>query len=229
MKAFSLIASLLIIGLYIWRKHSMSHMLCLPDQERQVSRWAQNFSIELINRSLSFLMMQLSIVYLNQYLFTANVTFGIKSVLWTLTAVFVLDFIFYWRHRFYHRYLMIVHQLHHPRDEFELTLSLRIHPVETMIQIIIFLFVFYFFKLDVWQATVINFIFTVQAFYSHLELPLFSKRIQRLLSHLLVVPTFHEQHHAANMNFHYGFLFNIWDKIFSTAILQKEKHDQLDF
>ena len=222
MPHMSLILSTAIVSTYFWFKLSRSRSLNQQQQGLQIQRWAQNFSFEVVNQIISFIMIQTVTFRLCAELLSRQISLSIESVCWTLLAVLCLDFVFYWRHRLYHRFLMGIHKTHHPSGEFELTLSLRIHPVEMLIQMFLFVLAIYIFKLNHWQATLVNTVFAIQSFYSHLELQILSTKLTGWIENLVVVPNFHRKHHELDSNRHFGFLFSFWDRIFTTATQQGE-------
>lgn len=217
MPHLNLFVSLFVVATYMLIK--VPKLSNLPRREKNtlLDRWAANFSYEVVNQIILFVGALVLSTEMGHLFFPHQKKVSTPSILIVVILVFTLDFFFYWRHRFYHRYLMRIHKTHHPDQDFDLTLSFRIHPIEMLIQTIVFMAVVFVFKLDRWQTMIINMIFTVQAFYSHFELSLFSEKINKWLSIILVVPDFHQVHHQNKVNCHFGFLFNIWDKIFGTA------------
>ncbi len=219
----NVLISLVIVWAYLVVKLPKLNKLSPIDSGSTFDRWALHFSIELFNQLLSVGILLFASAELAHRLFRFQQQVSFVSVLKVISVIFFLDFIFYWRHRFYHRFLMFLHGLHHRDGSFDLTVSFRIHPLEMLIQILIFLGTVYIFGLDRWQMMTINIVFTVQAFYSHFELDFFPERVNHWLSKLFVVPQFHGVHHSENSLLHYGFLFCIWDRVFETSTKESIK------
>lgn len=217
----NVLISLVIVSAYLVIKLPKLAKLTPKEGAGTMDRWALHFSIELFNQLLVVAVLVFASAELAHHLFKNQQPVSLASLLQLVGVVFLLDFIFYWRHRFYHRFLMLIHKLHHRDGSFDLTVSFRIHPVEMLIQMLIFLGMVYFFGLDRWQMMTINIVFTMQAFYSHFELDFFPEPVNHWLSMLFVVPQFHCVHHSKTPELHYGFLFSIWDRFFGT--LTKEK------
>lgn len=213
----NILISLLIVSGYLAVKLPKLDKLSPMESASTIDRWALHFSIELFNQLVGICILIFASAELAHRLFRFQQQVSFASVIQIVGVVFLLDFIFYWRHRLYHRFLMIIHGLHHRDRSFDLTISFRIHPVEMFFQMLIFLGTIYFFGLDRWQMMTINIVFTVQAFYSHFELDFFPESVNHWLSVLFVVPKFHNVHHSENSGRNYGFLFSIWDRIFGTS------------
>lgn len=217
MNYYNLLILFLVIATYLSFK--IPKMLSLSDSDKNkiFDSWSKNFSYEVINQMVLFVLIQILSIVLGSQLGFENQTMNIESIATLVSAVICLDFIFYWRHRFYHKVLMLIHGTHHREENFDMTLSFRINPIEMMIQVIIFMMIIINFELVAWQIATINLIFTLQAFYSHLELKLFSEKTAQRLSLVFVVPEFHNKHHMKDSKCNYGFLFSFWDFLFSTA------------
>jgi sterol desaturase/sphingolipid hydroxylase (fatty acid hydroxylase superfamily) len=175
-----------------------------------LGRWSENFFYEAINRSLILVLISLfgSLMVIGQGISALNILIGI----------FALDFIFYWRHRFYHRYMMKFHQHHHTDKGFDLSVSLRIHPTEAIIHFFILIFAGRLFDFSVFDCFVISQIFSIQALVSHLNSQPSRPLLKRILGNVFVLPDFHYLHHCkSDYGFNYGFLFSFWDHLFQTA------------
>ncbi len=220
----NVLISIVIVSVYLVVKLPKLHQLSSADGRKTLDRWAVHFSYEVLNQLLAVCILLFISAELAHRLFQFQRQVSFASVLTVVGVIFFLDFLFYWRHRFYHRFLMSIHSLHHRDRSFDLTVTFRIHPLEMMVQMLIFLGTIYFFGLDRWQMVIINIVFTVQAFYSHFELDFFPDRVNHWLAVLFVVPQFHSVHHREKTPLHFGFLFCIWDRIFGT--LTKEIYER---
>lgn len=218
MPYLTLIFSIAITGYYLVRKLPKVASWTEQKQSQHFKFWSENFSFEILNQIVGLTLNQLLILFwISPQVPSAGVNLS-SALLAIFCAVVGLDFVFYWRHRFYHKYLMRFHSVHHAGSDFDMTLSLRIHPFETVVQFLLFAFVTSFLELNAWQATTVNFVFAAQAFYSHLDLPLFPAKIERLAAMIFVIPESHRTHHELTGSRHnFGYLFSIWDRIFKTA------------
>lgn len=176
-----------------------------------LERWSLNFSYEIINRLISITIGMLILSHLD---FTDHIA---QDWIYFIFYILVLDFIFYWRHRLYHRWFWVFHRAHHSDSGYDFTLSSRIHPIETVIQIGIFIAVSYFFRMSQWQTFFAAHIFSLQALISHLDYEIPNSPLFRWVRKIFVVSDSHRFHHDhENPDTNFGFLFSFWDRIFKT-------------
>lgn len=208
-----LILSASLIGAYLLIKMHSSSSQPKENKDLLYKTWSENFSLEIVNRLIGFLFVQI-----------LGFTFAVEKSDKTLTywlvqiilSIVILDFMFYWRHRLYHRFGRSFHSTHHARKEFNLLMTLRIHPIETLIHVPLFYFFVRLSGLSQNQVLVVSLVFTFQAFFSHLELKALPGKLESWLSQFFVVPLSHVRHHEGNGETHFGFLLSVWDKIFKT-------------
>ncbi|MCR9212095.1 MAG: sterol desaturase family protein [Proteobacteria bacterium] len=139
---------------------------------------------------------------------------------WTL-ALLAADFSYYWMHRWEHevRILWAHHSVHHSSPEFNLTTSLRLSWVESLIEWIFFVPIVLF-GFDPLQVLAAISIVTIYQTLIHTE------KVGRLgwLDGILNTPSVHRVHHGANGKYldkNYGGVLMIWDRMFGTY--QKEE------
>lgn len=210
MKLFLLVEIAFLLVLII-RKLFQYPMLTPENQLQLINRWSTNFSIEIVNR--------LIVLVLFRFL-THKLTFENPNgtIYFFILYIFILDLVFYWRHRFYHRWFWRVHQLHHSDSGYDFTLSLRIHPVESIIQVFLFMGLSYLLKVSQWQFILAAQIFTFQALLSHFETPLPKNKFTLALRNVFVCSQDHRHHHCPQYpDRNFGFLFSFWDRIFHTS------------
>lgn len=141
---------------------------------------------------------------------------------WAL-ALLAADFTYYWMHRFEHeiRILWANHIVHHSSPEYNLTTSLRLAWVDSLIEWI-FLVPMIVIGFDVVQ-TIIAFLFVVvYQTWVHTE------KIGKLslLDNFLNTPSVHRVHHGSNRKYldkNYGGILMIWDHLFGTFQAEEEK------
>ncbi len=152
-------------------------------QEHLIQRWSFNFSLEILNRLIG-------LVFL--FFIFDSLTFGPSfqsnefDIGFFVFYILLLDFVFYWRHRFYHRWLWFIHNLHHSDTDFDFTLSLRLHPFETCVQIALFFTLSILLPVSDWQFILATQIFTFQAMFSHLEIILPSSKLKSTIKFVFV-------------------------------------------
>ncbi len=170
-----------------------------------------NFLIGLLTKSSIFLMY----VYLYQFrLITVNDLLPLWAV-WLSTFV-MIDFVYYWYHRFSHRvrFMWAVHMNHHSSEEMNFTVSLRqawFGPI-TKVPFFIFMPLVGFDPIITAVAGVAS---TLWGVIGH------TQWIRRLgiLEYILVTPSSHRVHHGSNecyIDRNYGNLLIIWDRLFGT-------------
>ena len=170
-----------------------------------------NFIIGLLTKSSIFLIY----VYLYQFrLITVNDLLPIWAI-WLATFV-MIDFVYYWYHRFSHRvrFMWAVHMNHHSSEEMNFTVSLRqawFGPI-TKVPFFIFMPLVGFDPIITAVAGVAS---TLWGVIGH------TQWIRRLgiLEYILVTPSSHRVHHGSNecyIDRNYGNLLIIWDRLFGT-------------
>lgn len=215
---YFLLAEVTLLLTLIAAKIILFPRLSSAEKSTLVERWSLNFSYEIVNRLLAFLLGTLA---LRSFSLQTSSQSGVFFVFYIL----FLDFIFYWRHRFYHRWLWSVHKTHHSDSDYDFTLSLRVHPVETLVQIGLFILVSSLMNISQWQMFFAAHIFTVQALISHLEYETPNTALLRALKNIFVLSDTHRFHHdERNPNCNFGFLFSFWDTIFGTTA--KGQHNE---
>ena len=170
-----------------------------------------NFLIGLLTKSSIFLIY----VYLYQFrLITVNDLLPLWAV-WLATFV-MIDFVYYWYHRFSHRvrFMWAVHMNHHSSEEMNFTVSLRqawFGPI-TKVPFFIFMPLVGFDPIITAVAGVAS---TLWGVIGH------TQWIRRLgiLEYIFVTPSSHRVHHGSNecyIDRNYGNLLIIWDRLFGT-------------
>lgn len=146
---------------------------------------------------------------------------------WPWWAVLVLGFagrslISYAVHAAMHKIPLLwrVHRVHHLDTSLDITTTVRVHPLEFVIQVVPAVAVIALLGIPAWVIMAYEIIdaFTSVATHSNLRLP---ARIERVLRWLLVTPDVHRIHHSAiqaETDSNYGALFTVWDRLFGTFV-----------
>ena len=135
----------------------------------------------------------------------------------------VLDFIYYWQHRWQHRtFLWITHRWHHTIRNVNLFSGLR-----SSLTDVIYFGVAPFLLVFLLPDTIGMVIFSVVLIQvlSHINI----KVNIPILSKLLVTPQYHRIHHSMqgeHQQNNFGNLWSFWDRVFGTYI-EPEKHTSL--
>lgn len=140
-----------------------------------------------------------------------------------VAAVVIVDFLFYWNHRFVHRARVgwAAHQAHHSSEYMNFATALRQkwNPW----------FEFFFFlplpflgisPLSLYVAFSINLIYQ---FFTHTEL---IGKLPRPIEFIMNTPSHHRVHHGSDPEYldkNYAGIFIIWDRMFGTFVEEKQR------
>ena len=170
-----------------------------------------NFMIGLLTKSSIFFLY----IYLYQFKFiTVNELLPTWAV-WIITFV-MIDFVYYWYHRFSHRvrFMWAVHMNHHSSEEMNFTVSLRQAWFGPITKVPFFI-VMPLIGFDPIITAVAGVASTLWGVIGH------TQWIRRLgvLEYILVTPSSHRVHHGSNecyIDKNYGNLLIVWDRLFGT-------------
>ena len=170
-----------------------------------------NFMVGLLTKSSIFFLY----VYLYQFKFiTVNELLPTWAV-WIVTFV-MIDFVYYWYHRFSHRvrFMWAVHMNHHSSEEMNFTVSLRQAWFGPITKVPFFI-VMPLIGFDPIITAVAGVASTLWGVIGH------TQWIRRLgvLEYILVTPSSHRVHHGSNecyIDKNYGNLLIVWDRLFGT-------------
>ena len=170
-----------------------------------------NFMIGLLTKSSIFFLY----IYLYQFKFiTVNELLPTWAV-WIVTFV-MIDFVYYWYHRFSHRvrFMWAVHMNHHSSEEMNFTVSLRQAWFGPITKVPFFI-VMPLIGFDPIITAVAGVASTLWGVIGH------TQWIRRLgvLEYILVTPSSHRVHHGSNecyIDKNYGNLLIVWDRLFGT-------------
>ncbi len=163
---------------------------------------------------------------LHFYLYQFRV-FDLASIIplwamWILTFV-LIDLVFYIYHRISHksRFLWAIHMSHHSSEEMNFAVSFRQAWLGPLSKIPFFI-VLPLIGLDPTTIAVAGVISTLWGIFGHTQV------IKKLgpLEWIFNTPSHHRVHHGANEQYidkNYGNLFIIWDRMFGTFELEKER------
>lgn len=149
-------------------------------------------------------------------------SFGVDSPWTWLLFFFVLDFLYYWAHRWSHEinFLWGVHVPHHQSEEYNLTTALRQGAFQDTVHWPIYL------PMAVLGCPVEVFI-TLLTFSKFYQFWIHTRMIDKvpLIEGILNTPSAHRVHHAVNDRYidrNHGGTLMIWDKLFGTWVEETE-------
>ncbi len=146
-----------------------------------------------------------------------------------LIAVFLIDFVGYWRHRFMHtRYLWPFHTIHHSSRQVDWLSTERFHPVNHLISASFNLVILAALFQDPYVGATAMLLRRGYGLFIHSNIPLG----YGFLNYILVSPRFHRWHHSDSQvvkKKNYATFFSIFDLAFGTFYLPKEKKDPESF
>ncbi len=183
----------------------------------------------LINFLLAFLLLSASDwVVLNQFGFI-NFFKNLPLILEVFIAILLLDFIgAFLAHYVEHKVnpLWMIHLVHHSDHNVDTTTANRHHPLESLIRFIFTLFAIIIVGAPIGYVMLYQSLSVVSTQFNHANIKL-PKKLDKLISYLLVSPDMHKIHHHYRLPYtdaNYGNIFSIWDRIFGTYMyLDREK------
>ena len=148
----------------------------------------------------------------------------LPSALELVAAVLLLDLARYLQHVLFHRnaFLWRLHRLHHTDRDVDFTTEFRVHPLEMLVGAGIALTVIAVVGPSVLAIVLFNFVFAVQAFWTHSNVR-FPSRVDRVVRLVFTTPDVHRIHHSEDLhesNSNLGAMFTWWDRLFGTFVEQ---------
>lgn len=176
-----------------------------------------------INFSLAFLLLYVSdwvVVHRFGLLYFFDT---IPKWLYVLTAILFLDLVgAYIPHYIEHKFkpLWMVHLVHHTDEEVDVTTSTRHHPIESIIRYIFTVIGVFLIGVPVGIVLLYQSFSLLSTQFNHANIKL-PKRLDYLLSFIIVSPDMHKVHHHYQLPYtdaNYGNIFSLWDHLFGTYL-----------
>lgn len=137
-------------------------------------------------------------------------------VLVVMAAIFIGDFVTYWRHRLQHtRILWPAHAVHHGDTEMTWLTLERSHPINLATSLTIDTGILVLLGLPPYAVIANNFVHHYYAYLLHADVPWTYGRF----GHIFVSPAMHRWHHAkdrAAVDTNFAGVFSLFDKWFGT-------------
>lgn len=183
-----------------------------------------NLTLILVNLPLAFLLLKTADWVTVNNFGLVNWLPEMPLVLYVFLGLIFLDlFGAYVPHVVEHKVkpLWMVHLVHHTDHQVDTTTANRHHPIESVIR-------FFFTLLGVFiVGAPIALVFLYQSLsviatqfnHANIQLP---KKIDQVLSYLIVSPNMHKVHHHYRLPYtdsNYGNIFSIWDRLFGTYMI----------
>ena len=201
--------------------------------------WKPNFS-ELKIDVMFMAVVQLALPPLISYTFIYLLVAPINSLnmplsqLWphawpiwaqAITMILIVDFLRYWLHRAAHtnQYLWRLHAVHHSVQQLYWLNTARFHPLEKILQMTLDSLPFLLMSVDAQVLSLYYLAYATNGFLQH-------SNIQfrfGILNYLLGTAELHRWHHSRlpeESNANYGNNVIIWDVLFGTWFLPKDRH-----
>ena len=183
----------------------------------------------LINFLLAFLLLSASDwVVLNQFGFI-YIFKNLPLIIEVFITILLLDFIgAFLAHYIEHKVnpLWMIHLVHHSDHNVDTTTANRHHPLESLIRFIFTFFAVIIVGAPIGYVMLYQSLSVVSTQFNHANIKL-PKKLDKLISYLLVSPDMHKIHHHYRLPYtdaNYGNIFSIWDRIFGTYMyLDREK------
>ena len=135
-------------------------------------------------------------------------------------SIILLDLAIYAQHVVFHKVptLWKIHKVHHADTDIDLSTSLRFHPFEIFLSLLIKISIILTLGISPFSVFIFEIILNSSAMFNHSNITL-SKKIDKFLRKFLVTPDMHKVHHSIYLqetNSNYGFNIAFWDRIFGT-------------
>ncbi len=187
------------------------------------SRWPTNLLIGILNILLVSLMPVTGVLAaswaIEQKVGLFNVTIG-QGWLSFFAAILLRSFGGYVFHVVTHKVPLLwrLHRVHHSDTHLDVTTSLRSHPAELVLLILVIALLAVSFGLSPWGLIAYEIAESLNNIIQHSNFRL-PGRVDRVLRWVFVTPNMHVAHHSSyqpETDTNYGGLLSIWDRLFGT-------------
>jgi sterol desaturase/sphingolipid hydroxylase (fatty acid hydroxylase superfamily) len=186
-------------------------------------RWRNNLYISVVNSFATRLLVPITTVQVA--LWSTSRSIGLiqtvdHKVLAIILAVVLLDLVIYLQHWAAHRFRWFwrLHRVHHSDSQFDVTTSVRFHPLEILISLVIKIVVIILIGAPAESVILFEVILSTMAVFNHANVTL-PAALEPWVRRVFVTPSMHRIHHSQLLNEHnsnYGFNLSIWDRLFRT-------------
>ena len=189
----------------------------------RIHRWPTHFSLGVIN-SILMPLAPVSAVWGADWAYTRGVGFlnQIAHPWWIAVAVTlaVRSLAGYLDHVLMHKVPLLwrLHRVHHLDTHLDISTSLRSHPAEYVMNLVIIVPAAILFGMTPWVLIIYELADSMVSVFSHANLRM-PQGLDRWLRWILVTPNMHSLHHSSyqpETDSNYGTVFTFWDRLFGT-------------
>ena len=211
---FALLAGLTVFEFWVPKR---------PGPMQRRSRWTTNYLLTAINIvAMGFL----PVSFVSASIWAQSSGIGLLNwIAMPLTVVVMITllvrgFISFFTHYLNHMVPAFwrVHRVHHLDTELDVSTTVRFHPLEFVIGLLLGLPLIVLFGPSPWVLAGYELLDVVVTLWSHSNIRV-PAAIDRRLRYVIVTPDLHRVHHSAwkpETNSNYGAVFPIWDLVFGT-------------
>lgn len=144
-----------------------------------------------------------------------------STILFTIIiAVLALDFSSWLVHFIMHKnhYLWRFHLIHHSDTNVDVTTGLRHHPGDSLLRGIFFILFIFISGAPMYSVMIYQTLVVIATAFTHANISL-PKRIDKILSYIIISPNMHKVHHHWKQPYtdsNYGAVFSFWDRLLGT-------------
>ena len=201
------------------------------------SRWASNFTLMAVNQGLLPVLTPVSNAGaawlagergIGLFL-VADVPYAVAFVA-TLVA---MDAARYGIHRLFHANALLwrLHRVHHSDLDYDLTVGLRFHPLESLVSNAMLAAIVLALGAPFWAVVASDALTVVHGFFAHGNVAL-PAALDRALRRVLVTPAMHATHHSVEVDessSNLGSILPWWDRLFGTYRERPRAGDAIAF
>jgi sterol desaturase/sphingolipid hydroxylase (fatty acid hydroxylase superfamily) len=208
-----------------------------PARAATPPRWASNFALMAVNQGLLTALTPISNA--GTAWFAGERGIGVFNVLdapvWLAFAatLVAMDAARYAIHRLFHAIPLLwrLHRVHHSDLDYDLTVGLRFHPLETVVANALLTAVVLALGAPFWAVVASDALTIAHGFFAHGNVAL-PRAFDRVLRRFLVTPAMHTTHHSIEPDesmSNLGSLLPWWDRLFGTYRERPRAGDAIAF
>lgn len=194
-----------------------------PGPIHRKQRWLANLLLTFLNAAVLGL---LPVTFFGVSVWTQERGFGLLNqtplppVVLIVGTLLSRGFISFFTHYLSHRVPLFwrLHRVHHLDTEMDVSTTVRFHPLEFVVNLLIGVPIVVLLGLTPWVLLLYELLDTVITLFSHANIRL-PQSINRWLRYVIVTPDLHRVHHSSyqpETDSNFGAVFPIWDIIFRT-------------
>ncbi len=194
------------------------------------SRWKGNLLITITNIVVLSL---LPVTAISAAIWASTNNFGLLNVsnssieVVLIVTLLIRSLVSYVVHYLMHKvpFLWRIHRVHHTDTHLDVSTTVRLHPIEILLGILIVIPTTAFFGLSAWVLVLYEVLDSFFTPFSHANVSL-PKWLDKTIRLVFVSPDMHRIHHSSyqpETDSNYGAVFSFWDRIFFTYTPEPRK------